>query len=257
MCAGAGACAIAIIGSVETFTPVVLHEPYEAVRIKECLDDWLSDADERIAASEALLQLHNAHCDSGAGTGDEETANLSRLRRALVKFEVRASIVADLDRQLPPANADGRRTQRIEYGHKAGGEKAGRAYASCAWSLYADEKLRCLALQGLPGDLRAKLTGAYLVDLDGVCSDMRIYMILARQAGVPAGAVTALRRYLGDRQEWHRHVARFHSDAAGWDASEAKLEELIAKLKRWPNALGNGAGYPKLLEMADLPADRN
>ena len=69
-----------MIGSVETFTPVVLHEPYEAVRIKECLDDWLSDADERIAASEALLQLRRSQRTvSLTATTDADPADAAQL----------------------------------------------------------------------------------------------------------------------------------------------------------------------------------
>jgi hypothetical protein len=40
----------------------------------------------------------------------------------------------------------------VRYEQKADGEAAGRGYVtSLPWQMHADEKLRCNALQGMPG----------------------------------------------------------------------------------------------------------
>jgi hypothetical protein len=55
---------------------------------------------------------------------------------------------------------------RSEY--KAGGHEEGRAYAKTVWKDFGDGELRTMALQGMPSDLRPKLTGKFLFDVDGV-----------------------------------------------------------------------------------------
>ena len=77
---------------------------------------------------------------------------MEKLRSKLVKWSVRHNVVATLDECLLPADAGGRRHQRVSYGQKAGGEAAGRRYVtSKTWRILPDEQLRCHALQGIPG----------------------------------------------------------------------------------------------------------
>ncbi len=182
--------------------PNSLFEPYDARAIEQCLEDWALDSLERQSACEALSKLIADR--RAAGIDDAELTCMVELRRALVKFAVREDIVKTLDQTLPAPDGNGVRTQRVEYGHKAGGDEAGRAYALGRWQLYMDGKLRCLALQGLPADLRPRLTGFALIDLDGVASDMALYVILAREAGLPDSVVSETRAYLRDRDGWHR-----------------------------------------------------
>ena len=143
---------------------------------------------------------------------------------------------------------------QVEYNHKAGGEPAGRAYVSARWSMYSDHKLRCSAIQGCPADLRPKLTGKYLRDFDGVCSDLKIYVILAKEASLPDVKTKEVRAYMGDRAHWHQKVATHYCNAAGWDSDHATIDALCGTIKRWPNALGNGSGHDGLLKMSGLPA---
>ena len=95
----------------------------------------------------------------------------------------------------------------------------------------------------------------YLKDFDGVCSDLKIYVILAKEAGLPDTSIAATRDYINDRSGWHRRVAAWYCLAAGWGLSIATIDRLCEAVKRWPNALGNGSSHRKLMEMAKLPAD--
>ena len=234
--------------------PIVMYEPYEAARIQECLADWGSDEVERAAARGALVQLCSAHSTGGSSAEDKGLRNMERLRSALVKLEVRHTIVKALDKHLPPADSSGCRSNRVKYIFKAGGAEEGRAWADVQWTEFLDGKLRCLTLQGLPGDLRGKLTGAYLTDFDGCCSDFSIYVMLATEAALPESATAEARKYLVGRSGWHRSVAKSYCGKAGWLTTEALLADLELKIKRWPNAIGNGSGHGKLLDMAGFPA---
>ena len=75
----------------------------------------------------------------------------------------------------------------MEYDYKAGGNEAGRRYAKGEWKRFGDaSKLRCLSLQGMPRDLQPKLTGKWLIDIDGVKSDPSIIVNMARRARLPS-----------------------------------------------------------------------
>ena len=93
----------------------------------------------------------------------------------------------------------------------------------------------------------------YLIDFDGVCSDLKIYVMLATDAGLPDASTSAVRDYITDRTGWHHRVAMFYCDAAGLELNPVELNGLCAGIKRWPNALGNGSSHRKLLEMSELP----
>ena len=143
----------------------------------------------------------------------------------------------------------------MEYGYKAGGNEAGRRYAKLDWKPFGDAlKPRCLSLQGMPGDLRPKLTGKWLIDIDGVKSDPSIIVNEARSAGLPPDDFKCHFNFISYPDEWIKRVAEFECHAAGWDATPEVMSELKAAIKRWPNRLDNGSGTPALLKEAGLPA---
>ena len=231
----------------------VSYEPYDAGMLQELLDDFRQDHQQRDIAMNELRCLHDARLATGAGDGDSEVVRLQAWLMALTKMSVRHEVVELLDAALPVSDARGRRTQYIGYAHKAGGYDAGRLYAQARWQVFADGQLRSATLQGMPGDLRAKLTGFCLVDIDGVASDMHIYVILSRAAGFADSEVDTVIGYIERRDTWHERVAKHYCTCAGWASSAGTIAELCAKVKRWPNAIGNGAGHAKLLTTAGLP----
>ena len=107
----------------------------------------------------------------------------------------------------------------------------------------------------MPGDLRPKLTGKWLIDIDGVKSDPSIIVNEARSAGLPPDDFKCHFNFISYPDEWIKRVAEFECHAAGWDATPEVMSELKASIKRWPNRLDNGSGTPALLEKAGLPAD--
>ena len=177
-----------------------MFEPYDAVGIEQCLRDWQSDQSDRRAARDALAKACSERRIAGVPDCETDLRRAIGLHLSLTRFAVREDVVVALDRSLQPPDTNGRRTLRVDYGRKGG---AGRAWALAEWKVHDDQKLRCLTLQGMPGDLRAKLTGAFLHDIDGVCSDLMIYVGLAREAGLPGSDVAATSRYIAGRADWH------------------------------------------------------
>ena len=131
------------------------------MRLGACLGDWQSDHSQRQVAKVALGQLITDRESLGVSDCNAELRHIRGLATALSKFDVRHRMVVALDKALPPPDSRGRRMHRVEYRHKAGGEIAGRAFVNGLWTWGADDQLRCTALQGMPADLRAKLTGKY------------------------------------------------------------------------------------------------
>ena len=162
-------------------------------------------------------------------------------------------ITARLDLLLPDA-VDGRRVQRVpyEYGRKVCGN-AGRRYATAERQDYGDGKLRCATPQGMPNDLRPPLLGKYLYDLDGINSDLTLYVIRARQANLSEDCTTLTRAHNANRKDWQYIVVSYY-------LADAKLPEdrraaLMDAVKRWPNKMANTCGHVTLLRDAGLPLD--
>ena len=227
----------------------VMFEPFDGTKIHECLADWGVDQPQREAAQKELLRL------SAVEHAGERQDEMRDIQSALRKWEVRHALVAELDASLPPPDEDGRRSLKAEYEYKAGGEQAGRRYARGDWKDFGDGELRSLSLQGLPADLRPKLTGKYLFDFDGVNSDPTIIVNECRRAQLPEGDYKRIHQYAEHRREWIKHVAEFHCFSAGWDQTEEVMSGLRDSIKRWPNMLANGAGFSRLMEGAALPVD--
>ena len=241
---------------VAPYDPNVMYEPFDGAMIKECLDDWRGDQRKRDAALAALLTLSAARAKTPGVTDDDlQLQELDALCGSLRKWAERHAVVAALDASLPPPDAEGRRSLRVEYDYKAGGDAAGRRYANGEWKRFCDGDPRCLSLQGMPRDLRPKLTGKWLHDIDGVKSDPSIIVNEARRAGLPPDDFKCHFNFISYPDEWIKRVAEFECHAAGWDATPEVMSELKASIKRWPNRLDNGSGTPALLEKAGLPAD--
>ena len=225
------------------YDPNVRYVPFEASKIIECLDDWRTDEKEREAAERVLLELIAKR--SGEVNKSPDDAWLSKLRgwrSKLRRMSTRHAIVSELDKTLPPADANGRRTRREVYEYKPMAMGKARHYVRGEWRDYGDGELRTLGFHGLPSDVRIKLCGRYFYDADGVCSDFALYLHEAKQAGLPASATKLCKSYILDRDGWHERVASWH-----------KIEP--SATKRWPNILGNGGGYAKCLQKAELRSD--
>ena len=156
---------VAPISTPAPYDKNVMHEPFDAAKVEECLRDWGADELQRKAAREELLRLSAAE---SSGTRQDEMRDL---QRALNKLEVRHAIVARLAAELTPKDAEGRQFLKVEYEYKAGGFDAGRRYAKVPHMDYGDREPRPLSLQGLPRDLRPKLSGRFLHD---VIKDLRV-----------------------------------------------------------------------------------
>ena len=243
----------------------VMYESYDAAMLDECLNDWGQDEAQRDAALEAIT-AEIASLDRATGDRSVQLEQLRSWATALRKFKVRHQAVANLNRAAeghkwaPGDSIDRqpleRRTLKVEYEYKAGGEKAGRRYVKGAWFTDDVGELRCLALAGMPGDLRSKLTGAFYVDIDGVASDFFLYLNLARRAGLPPLDTKRIRAYCSTpeaRKEWHCEVAKYYLHTAGRDLTHEAVEEMARHVKRWPNKLANGSGYDALMQDSSLP----
>jgi hypothetical protein len=241
----------------------VMFESYDAAKMDECLDDWSTDEAQRSAALASI----NALVGTLLSNFGDCSADIEQLRgwaTALRKFSVRHQAVANLNRAAsghkwvngaPVIRQEGdRRTLKVDYEYKAGGEKAGRRYVKGAW--YEDNvgAMRCNALAGMPGDLRAKLTGAYYYDIDGVASDFYVFVNLATQADLPPHNTNQIRSYLTIRDEWHSNVAKYYLHFAGRELTEGAVAAMAACVKRWPNKLANSSGYHALIRDAGLPS---
>ena len=235
------------------YAPNVRYVPYDAERIRECLDDWGADDAARRAAEGALLEVSSALASAGVGEEDPRLARPRQLRRALVRLRVRHAIVANLDACLPREDERGetleRRTQREEYEYKEAAGGQARRYAVCEWRDYGDGRLRATTLPGMPNDLRPKLCGRYLRDCDGVNSDMVLIENASRRAGLPAGAYGHTRGHNLGREEWQGAVADHH---LGHGVAPLHRATLVEAVKRWPNILANGGGYATCLRGAGL-----
>lgn len=221
----------------------VMFEPFDGDKIRECLADWGADQSQRDAAQQELLRL-------GAAAGERQD-EIRDIQSCLHKWRVRHILVKELDAALSPPDEHGKRYLKVEYDYKAGGAQAGRRYARGRWKDFGDGDLRSLSLQGLPADLRAKLTGKYLFDFDGVNSDPVIIVNECRRAQLPQEAYRCINHYVEFRSEWIKNVAEFHLASAGWERT--KMSDLSDCVKRWPNLLAKGAGYARLLQQAGLP----
>ena len=238
--------------AVAPYDPNVMYEPYDAAKIKECLDDCSADRPQREAALQALLTLSTKRANTPGLTNDDpQLREMHAWQRLLRKWGVRHSIVAALDASLPPPDEEGRRSLRVEYEYKAGGDAAGRRYAKLDWTDFGDGERRCISLQGMPGDLRPKLTGKWLFDIDGVKSDPSIIVNEARRARLPLYEFKWHSNFISYPDEWIDYVAKCYAPNATPEAMSA----LKAQVKRWPNKLDNGSGIPALLEAAGLPAN--
>ena len=225
------------VATVAPYDPNVRYVPFEARRITECLEDWKADEGARATAEQVLLEL------IAKRTGEDDVVRRMRAwRTKLRKMSVRHTIAEELDKTLPPADAQGRRTRREVYEYKTLALGRARQYVRGEWRDYGDGELRTIGFHGLPSDLRIKLCGRYLYDADGVCSDFALYLHEAKQAELPAANTKLCRAYIGDRDGWHERVARWH----GIEPRDTK---------RWPNILGNGGGYAKCLQVAGLRSD--
>mgnify|MGYP006075946891 CR=1 FL=1 len=227
----------------------VLFEPFDDDRIKECQCAW---------GGKTKRQRRAAMAELSALLGAEDTCTEKRTRigamlQALRKWEVRCEIVDALDNTLPPPKADARRLLRVQYTYKA--DLAGRRYTTASWKDYGDGKLRSVALQAIPGDLRAKLTGRYLSDFDGVNSDPCIILNECRFAGIPNETCACIRGFVENRARWVERVSEFYCAHAGWDCTPRTMASLRVAVKRWPNMLANGASYRCILDKANLPHD--
>jgi hypothetical protein len=240
--------------TVAPYDQNAMCEPLDGAMIKECLDDWRGDQRQRETALKVMLPLITKRAKMPGVTDDDPQLQELRVRYGLLrKWAERHAFVAALDASLPPPDAEGRRSLRVEYDYKSGGEKAGRRYAKGDWKHFGDApKLRCLSLQGMPGDLRPKLTGKWLHDIDGVKSDPSIIVNEARMAGLPPIDFRYHSNFIDHPDEWIKHVAEFY---AGPNATPEAMDALKAAIKRWPNKLDNGSGTPALLKEAGLPAN--
>eukprot|EP00966_Prymnesium_polylepis_P118183 2732365-Prymnesium_polylepis.1 len=64
------------------YDPNVMYEPYDAAKIKECLDDWRADRPQREAALQALLTLSTKRANTHALTDDDpQLQELKQLRK--------------------------------------------------------------------------------------------------------------------------------------------------------------------------------
>lgn len=227
----------------------VMFEPFDDDRIKECRRAWGGTKKrQRKAAIRELGALLEA--------GDECTEKrkqISPVLQSLRKWDVRCEIVDALNSALPPPKGDARRLLRVQYTYKA--DLAGRRYTTAFWKDYGDGKLRSIALQAIPGDLRAKLTGRYLSDFDGVNSDPCIILNECRFAGIPADQCACIRSFVERRPDWVERVSEFYCTHAGWECTQTTMGSLRLAVKRWPNMLANGASYECLLDKANLPQD--
>lgn len=228
----------------------VMFEPFDGDRIRECLNDWGGlRTRQRTAAITQMITLEQKH------KGDANyTVRINELLRSLRKWECRYEIIVALDAALPSPKQGARRMLRVQYTYKAT-NMAGRRYSTTLWKDFGDGKLRSLALQALPGDLRAKLTGKYLFDFDGVNSDPSIILNECRFVGVPTQKCRCIRSFVEDRRTWIEQVCAFYCMHAGYESTTEIMEPLRCAVKRWPNLLANGASYQCLLETAGLPRD--
>ena len=241
------ASALAKLGRLRRSSPYnknVMFEPFDGNEIRECLADWGADQSQREATQRELLRLSAAE-----PAGEREIRDIQSCLR---KWTVRHTLVAELDAALSPPDEHGRRHLKVEYEYKAGGAQAGRRYAKGGWKDFGDGDLRSLSLQGLPADLRAKLSGKYLFDFDGVNSDPVIILNECRRARLPLEVYRCIHHYVEFRDQWIRNVAEFHLANAGWERTT--MSGLSDCVKRWPNLLAKGAGYARLLQQAGLPA---
>ena len=217
-----------------------LWEVVSGSKLAEVLADWGSDASDR----EAAVQILRA--ELGAEQDGQEWLR-ARLG-ALVRWGVRHEHALALDAALSPADAAGRRWMRVEYKDKA--RRGGRLYPSGVPWRRDDGDPRPVSTQGMPADLRPKLTGEHFHDIDGINSDFVIYTILAREAGFPPSDTEQIRRHNEDRARWQREVAEYYSLHGSGDA-----DALVPLVKRWPNKLANGSGHGALLREGGLPLD--
>ena len=230
----------------------IMYEPFDAVRVGECLRLW--GGSQKLKREAAMKELKNL---LPAASTQDERGRLHKLLGDLRKWDARYAMVAALDAVLPQAREDGRRMLRVPYAYKADG--AGRRYSTASWRDFGDGKLRCLALQSLPGDLRPKLSGRYLYDFDGVNSDPCIILNECRFADIPAERCACLQSFVDNRTDWIERVAEFYCfqgyGLASPEAPPEVMTSLRLAVKRWPNMLANGAAHTCLLEKAGLPSD--
>ena len=160
-------------------------------------------------------------------------------------------MLAQLDRTLPPPDAQGRcaRSARSTSTRRSRWERVATTPRGGGATL-GDGELRTLSFAGLPSDLRVKLCGRWLYDADGL-PDIRLYIHEAKVAGLPPSKTRHCHVHAKDRASrdaWHEHAAQWHAERLG-----AAVEP--AAVKRWPNILGNGGGYARCLDAAELPTD--
>jgi hypothetical protein len=193
---------------------------------------------------------------------DPRLLDLRNIRSALLALKARHQILAELDANMPPA-AEGEtvRWNRVEYETKPADSGVGRIYPKMkGW--WEDDKYRCAALSGMPRDLRPALTGEFLIDIDGVKSDLYIYLLLMGDTDFPddekARRTKEILSYINDPDAWHREVARWYlaqMNEPGGEEGSAIPEDVLNKAKRFPNILGNGGvhGTMMLKSMPEWP----
>ena len=229
----------------EPSDPNVKYESYSAAAVRSIDDDLLGDQPERDAAIstlEVLLKEFEALPENSVNSKEKE--RLSVLLKALRGMRVRHKILADLATPGLLKEVDGRLIKKVPYKHgkSLDGEKAGRRYATDEWMDYGDGELRTATLQGMPGDLRAALTGEWYFDFDGVASDPNLFVYMAHEAELNETATKHLRHYLANRDDWHKKIAKHYGVMA-------------TDVKRWPNIFSNGGGFKRCFENACLPTD--
>ena len=234
----------------------VFYEPISCARLQGLLADWKESEAERTAVLKELEKLVAAH-SAMPNVDREMDPQLGKMRdicSALRALVARHQILAELDSTMPPA-AEGEtvRWNRVEYETKTTDSGVGRMYPkSTGW--WEGDKYRCATLSGMPADLRPALTGGYLLDIDGVKSDLNIYRLLMRDTDFPMDEkvrrTQQISRYLSDPDAWHREVARWYLAQLGQPGGEegaAIPDDILDKVKRFPNILANGGTHVALM----------
>ena len=222
-------------GEVQPFDQYICAEKIDIVRLRNVIDDLMSDRHSR----ERIMNTIRKSCMAESYVPRKKLleAWLKKLQRCY-ELEATAQELYALLKDLP-ASDDGCVVHEVKYQHKDPSRR-GRLFAiGNMVKLETSKYPRTTTLQGMHSDLRAPLVGAFAHDIDCENSEIRLLCSLAAQLSLTHLTPT-LTSYRDNRKSWLSKIATLHNVTR-------------VEAKRLPNIILSGGVYTSWLKALEIP----